>query len=169
MDAGIDVGNELLLEVRFQDGTKHRIDLNDGTYLQAGGSVLPLAGGRLRTRLTVGLKGTSIKATNGAAELVAIPVEVLEVLTLGDHLRVGAGLHAVPFQRLSSSGYLDGLDVDFDPSLGVTVRAEFFFTMGGGHLGGGVRWLQNRVSAGGPTVTANAFGLYLTFDGMTWR
>ena len=75
-----DFGLEKLNEVEFTTGRRVGMRLNEGISGALGVSFLPLAGGRLSTRLTGGYKFQYLRASNGDAWFTGIPLELTEMV-----------------------------------------------------------------------------------------
>jgi hypothetical protein len=165
LGGGYDLGGDTLVRARLSDGSSPTIDANGGLVLAVGADFLPLAGGRLRTRATLGLKYDWIDASNATVTYLAFPLEAVELVALGP-FRVGAGLSLSLRPRLSGSGLASGLDAAFETSLGVVLQAEHewrFRGAGGGALVVGPRfiWQKLRSEDTGKAFGANALGLYV--------
>lgn len=150
-----DFGFSRLLEVRYTDGHTTRLDLNDGLTVAVGGSFLPLLGGRLATRATVGVKLDLLRASNGSARFTAVPVELMEAAYVGP-FRLGAGASVLLWPRLAADGFLQNAAFRFDPAPGAVLEAEWMISAarrtGVGLRAGWYRYAWNGVVRGAPTV-----------------
>lgn len=137
------------------------IQANTGLGLAGGATFLPLADGRLRTRATVGFKFTAQSFANGEVRYYAFPLELIETAELG-RVRLGGGLYALVGATVSGTGVASNMQASFDASPGVTLSGEWMFSR---RFGVGVRWIWNRLTAGGQTWSAPAIGAVLSFNG----
>ncbi|BDG03422.1 hypothetical protein [Anaeromyxobacter oryzae] len=119
-----DFGFERLVEIEYAGGRRNTMHLNDGLVVALGWSFLPLAEGRLGTRAAVGFKVDLLRATNGSATFVAVPVDLMEALYAGP-LRLGAGVSVLLAPRVAGSGFLDQEATTFRPAPGVLLDAEW--------------------------------------------
>ncbi len=161
-EIAVDIGTNELYHIIFQDGSKQSIGANTGAGLSLGVSALPLAGGRLRTRVMLGAKGTFQNATNGSIDYYAFPLEALETLELGP-IRLGAGLFALLDPSLHGSGVASSITAAFDSTAGFEGRVEAVF---GRTMSLGLRFIWNKISLHGVTITnAPAIGFVLSYNG----
>jgi hypothetical protein len=137
------------------------IQANTGLGLAGGFTFLPLADGRLRTRATVGFRFTAQSFSNGEVRYYGFPVEVIETAALG-RLRLGAGLYALLGTTVTGTGSVSSVHESLPASPGVTARGEWMFSDRGGI---GVRWIWNRLSVGGRSISAPALGLVVSYNG----
>lgn len=162
---GYDLGGEKLVQAALSDGTRPSIRAGGGYSLVVGAELLPALEGRLRTRLTAGLRYDAITASNAKVSHLALPLEVAEVYQAGQ-IRLGAGLSLSLAPRLSGSGDASGLGADFDPSLGAVALLEWFWptaTGGGFSLGARVLWQRLRIRETRQVVGASGPGLLLAW------
>lgn len=159
---GYDYAFEDLLLVEYENGSEGRLGANGGYVLAVGAAFLPLAGGRLETRATVGVKYDTVTGKNGSAVFFGFPLEVVEALDVKP-LRLSAGLSLLMFPRVEGSGFLGGADLELRNSLGVVGQAEWVLPFRGGTAGSlsvGLRYLWQRLEAstGGRGSDASALG-----------
>jgi hypothetical protein len=159
---GWDYAFEEFLHVTYDDGSSARLGANGGFALAAGAAFLPLAGGRLETRATAGVKYDVVIGSNGRAFFFGFPLEVLEAWNVRP-LRLSAGLSLLLFPRVRGSGLLAGSDLDLRSSLGVVGQAEWVVPFRGGAPGSisfGLRYLWQRLelATGGDARDASALG-----------
>jgi hypothetical protein len=161
---GFDFGFTELLEVELTDGSSRSITANQGVYVSLGIAV-PHLGGRLETQATIGLKYSGIEASNGSANYLVFPLEVLEAVNVAP-VRLAAGLVYLPRPSTSGDGVLAGFDVQFESSLGVVLQAEWVIPSRRGRVSFGPRfvWQKLQVRGGGPVIDANAFGAVMSFS-----
>lgn len=157
-----DFGFERLVLVEFTNDRRASMNLNDGLGLSVGMSFLPLARGRLVTRVTAGLKAARLRASNGSALFTAFPVELMEAAYLGP-LRVGAGLSVLLQPRVTGEDAFDSSRVSFDPAPGGVVDAEWLLS-DRGRTGVGVRVSWHRFASRGTSRGAPAVGLVVRAD-----
>lgn len=166
MGMGYDIGGPKLIEATLSDGSHPSIRSNGGLFLEAGGDFLPIAGGLLHTRATIGLKFKMINASDGDITYMAFPLDVVEFLNFYP-LRLGAGITLQLGPKISGSGVASAIDVPLENSLGLAIQAEYEF--GGGGRGSGFvigpRYLVQKLrpKAGGDAVSANTLGFYLAY------
>jgi hypothetical protein len=162
---GFDFGFTDLLKVELTDGSSRSITANQGMFL-ALGVVVPYADGLLETQATVGLKYSGIQASNGSADYLVFPIEVLEAVNVAP-FRLAAGLVYVPEPRTSGSGVLSEFDVHFESSVGLVLQGEWVFSASrsGTRFSFGPRFVLQKlqVRGGGPVIDANALGAVLSF------
>lgn len=150
-----DFGFEKLAEIEFTTGRRVSMHLGDGISGALGLSFLPLAGGRLGTRLTGGYKFQYARASNGNARFTGIPVELMESLYLGP-LRIGAGGSVLLEPELTGEGFLEDQSRRYDPSWGAVVDVEWLVSArsrtGIGVRGSWTRFEADGVKRDGPSV-----------------
>ena len=160
--AGFDYGFNELVSVTMEGGGSQSIAANEGLFVSAGLTFLPLLDGRLETQATVGVKGWSIDASNGSLSITMFPIEVLETFRT-EPLRLSAGVVFVPGPKTSADGLLAAYDgIEFDNSLGLVLQGEWIsmFKNGRGQLSLGPRLVLQKfqVAHGGEVLGANAPG-----------
>ncbi len=157
-----DFGLEKLNEVRFTTGRRVSMRLNEGISAAVGVSFLPLAGGRLGTRLTGGYKAQYLRAANGDAWFTGVPLELVEVVYAGP-VRLGLGGSLLLEPRLSGSGFLEDQTRHYDPSLGVVADLEWLVSARS-RTGIGVRGTWTRFEADGAARNGPAIGVVVRTD-----
>ena len=157
-----DFGLERINTIQFTTGRKVGMHLNDGISGALGVSFLPLADGRLGTRLTGGYKAQYLRASNGNALFTAIPVEVVEMIYAGP-VRLGLGGSVLLEPRLEGTGFLDSQSRTYDPAPGAVAEIEWLVSARS-RTGIGVRGTWNRFTAGGVTTNGPAIGLVVRSD-----
>ena len=157
-----DFGFTPLVGVHFLDGRRASLTVNGGTALALGVSFLPLAGGRLGTRVTAGAKGQLLWASNGSAGFTAFPVELLEFAYAGP-LRIGAGGSLLLWPRLRGSGLFEGAGHGFQSAPSAVAEAEWIVSPRT-RTGIGARASWTWLSRGGVTVSGPSVGLVLRAD-----
>lgn len=163
---GYDYGFTKTVEARFADGSTQRLAANGGFALALGAGFFRVLEGRLETRATFGVKYDAIRAKNGSVTFLAFPLEVVELWNLAP-LRLGAGLSLSLAPRLRGEGLAQGLDVDFEHSLGFLFQAEYVWRLGPNRaVLAGPRFLLQRMRAkdSGVVDGTNALGVQI---GMT--
>jgi hypothetical protein len=162
-----DLGGTKLIEVELTDGTKQSIKANAGFTILAGAAFAPLLDGKLETRATLGVKFDTIEASNGSANYLAFPLEVVESVNL-EPLRLSAGVSLAMGPRLRGKGFLDAFDVDLKNSLGLVGEVVWAGRSKGARLGWylGARFLWQKLEpeAVPAPVSANTLGLVAGFD-----
>ncbi len=157
-----DFGVEKLNEVRFITGRRVSMRLNEGVSAALGVSFLPLAGGRLGTRLTGGYKFQYLRADNGDAWFTGIPLELVETIYAGP-VRFGLGGSLLLQPRLRGTGFLEHQTRDYDPSLGVVADLEWLVSARS-RTGIGVRGTWTRFEADGVARDGPAIGVVVRTD-----
>ncbi len=157
-----DFGLERVTEIEFSTGRKVGMHLNDGICGALGLSFLPLADGRLGTRLTAGYKAQYQRAANGTALFTAVPVELVEQLYAG-RFRLGLGGSVLLSPRLTGSGFLENQTRTYDPAPGAVAEAEWLVSARS-RTGIGVRGTWSRFTAAGVTRSGPAVGLVVRSD-----
>jgi hypothetical protein len=157
-----DFGFERLIEVEFTNDRRIRMNMNDGLAIGAGLTFLPLAGGHLATRITLGVKLDRILAANGSALFIAFPVDLMEAAHVG-MFRLGAGVSVLLAPQISGKGMLEGERVAFDPAPGAVLDAEWIVAPRA-RTGVGVRASWHRFIADGVVRGAPSVGLVIRAD-----
>ncbi len=161
---GYDYGLSKLLEVGFADGSTESLRMNGGFVLSIGAAFLPLRGGLLETRATLGVKYDAITATNGSVRFLAFPLEVMEAVNVLP-LRLAAGVSVLLAPTIRGEDFLAGADLDLKSSLGLVGQAEWVFPFRGGRgsISAGVRgtWQKLEPKVGGGAADASAVGAVL--------
>ena len=157
-----DFGLEQINQIQFTTGRKVGMHLNDGISAALGVSFLPLAGGRLGTRLTGGYKVQYLRASNGNALFTAIPVELVEMIYAGP-VRFGLGGSVLLEPRLDGSGFLENQSRTYDPAPGAVAEIEWLVSARS-RTGIGVRGTWSRFTADGVTRDGPAVGLVVRSD-----
>jgi hypothetical protein len=157
-----DFGFERVAHIEFSNDRRASMDLNDGLGLSAGLSFLPLANGRLATRVTAGIKIARLRASNGAALFTAFPLELMEAAYVGP-LRLGAGLSVLFAPRIRADGLFEPLSTTYGPAPGAVADAEWILSPRT-RTGIGIRASWNRFAAGGSASGAPAIGLVVRSD-----
>lgn len=157
-----DFGFERLAQVEFTTGRRVSMNLNDGLSAAMGVSFLPLAGGRLATRVTGGYKAQYLRASNGDAYFTGLPLELMEMAYLGP-LRLGVGGSVMLEPRLSGKGFLEGESRRYDPAPGAVLDLEWIVSARS-RTGIGVRGTWSQFTTGGVTRDGPAIGLIVRTD-----
>lgn len=166
---GIDGGSTKFFEVTYTDGSSESLRANQGLWASAGLAFLPVRAGTVTfdTAATLGVKIWSVGASNGAIKYLAVPLEVVERLWIGQ-FRLGAGASVALAPGISSSGLAAGNDVDFKNSLGLMAQAEWIGARHGGRkgmlVGARLLWQKLAPKDGGQVYGANAYGLYFGIE-----
>ena len=157
-----DFGFERLVNVEYTTARRASLNLNDGLGIGVGASFLPLAQGRLATRLALGVKLDLLRASNGSAFFTAIPVDLMELAYVGP-LRLGAGASVLLRPRVEGSGFLEEAGFRFDAAPGAVLDAEWIVAPRT-RTGIGLRASWYRFSWNGVARGAPAIGLVLRTD-----
>lgn len=157
-----DFGFERINQIQFTTGRRVGMHLNDGISGALGLSFLPLADGRLGTRLTAGYKVQYQRAANGTALFTAIPVELVEQAYAGP-LRLGLGGSVLLQPRLTGTGFLEDQTRTYDPVPGAVAEVEWLVSARS-RTGIGVRGTWSRFTAAGVTRNGPAVGLVVRSD-----
>jgi hypothetical protein len=157
-----DFGFEELVAVEYTTDRQNRLNLNDGLAIELGASFLPLAEGRLATRIAAGFKIDMLRASNGDALFTAVPVDLMEVAYVGP-MRLGAGASVLLAPRIRGDGFLDDAEIRFDTAPGAVLEAEWIVAPRS-RTGIGVRASWYRFSWNGVSRGAPAIGLVMRAD-----
>jgi hypothetical protein len=157
-----DFGVEPLVDVEYANERTVHMNLNDGLSVALGWSFLPAAGGRLTTRLAAGVKLDMVRASNGDALFLAVPVDLMEAAYVGP-LRLGAGASVLLWPRIRGGGFLEDAGFRFDPAPGVVADAEWIVAPRS-RTGVGVRGSWYRYSYDDVTRWAPSVGIVLRTD-----
>jgi len=178
MMLGGDFGSSEVLTLSYSDGSKQRLDANDGGWVSLGAGFLHLP---LRedlavdTLATIGLKYRSIGTDGGGFRYLAFPLEVEERLWVGP-IRFCAGVSLALRPSFKASGDVAELLVQeglaermsLKRSLGLVAGAEWIGMRHGGRAGYvvGIRYLFQKLAAegAGAALDANAFGIVLGLE-----
>jgi hypothetical protein len=157
---GIDFGGDTLVTAVFTGGSSETIKANEGFYI--GGGALILFANEIEAEVSLSYKTASITASNGDIEFTRLPLDALVFYRFPD-FRVGGGLTYHLNPKLSGSGVVGGLNVNFDDALGLVLQGEYLFPSKGPKMtiGGRYTMLDYKASGGG---TAKSNGLGVTFS-----
>ncbi|MBX3623234.1 MAG: outer membrane beta-barrel protein [Rhizobacter sp.] len=161
---GLTFGGDTLVGVTYTNG--------DTAKVHAGGLVALNGGVEVRftdlvsAQALVGYHVDRANASNGDVVFDRVPFELLGHFRLTDWMRVGGGARYTPNAKLRADGYVSGFvsDVDFKPTVGTVVEAEFFPWR---TVGIKARYVSERFKAkdivGAPTVDGSHGGIYINY------
>jgi hypothetical protein len=159
-------GGDNLMSATFTDGSTADLRAGRGAILSIGAMATPLWAGPVGLGLgaDIGIKYTSITASNGTVSLTRFPL-VLSAHALFDvshhwFVLAAGGLHHELGVNLSGDGLASGLSVDFDSSWGGMGEVGAYYARR--HLGGSgtIRYTSVHYSIGGQTFDASNVGIF---------
>jgi hypothetical protein len=121
--AGLTVGGDKLMTVKYENGTDMAI--------RAGGMIALNAGIDYRMtekfsfQATVGYHVDSTSARNADARFERYPIELLAYYQVSPQWRIGGGVRYVSNPKIKTSGVLNIGDVAFDNTVGGVIEAEY--------------------------------------------
>jgi hypothetical protein len=131
LNLDFNAGADTLAVLQFTDNSTQNIRAGNGVTIDAGGGAIFFGPQqhRLETVLTIGLKYSTMQATQNAdLSFVRVPVELLAFYRNDDlHFRVGGGTALYLVNSLSGSGAASNLNATFDPAFAGIVEADFIW------------------------------------------
>lgn len=121
---GYDQGGDRLLRVVFTDGSERTVRANQGVNLRLGAMFYHTEDLTWQTQATVGMQYNQIKATNGAAEWRAYPVEGIFFYN-ANLIRLGLGATYQLNPHLRTTGVVSPYGAELNNALGWIVQAGF--------------------------------------------
>lgn len=161
MGAGLTFGGDTLATVTFSDGRSEDI--------RGGGLVHLYAGGDFRVTDVLSLQATvgyhvddSSAASNGGVRFTRMPVDLLALYHVNDHVRLGAGVQFVNGPTLKGSGVASNVHIEFNNTTGAIVEAEYLFSP---HMGAKLRYVGETFepTRGGPQAKGDHLGLMFSY------
>lgn len=158
---GLTSGGDTLASVAFTDGSTADI--------RAGGLVHFYGGLEVRLAPQVTMQGTfgyqvddTGSNANGALRFSRYPFELLAHLQVNPYVRIGGGARFVNDARVSGSGVLSGVEVDYGSTTGAVIEGEYLVMP---NIGLKLRAVSERYtpSAGGPSADGNHIGFYFNW------
>jgi hypothetical protein len=163
---GLAFGGDNLITATFADGSTRDLPAGRGVILSVGAMATPLWAGPVGLGLGVdiGVKYTSISASNGTASFTRFPL-VLSAHALFDvthhwYILAAGGLHHELGVSLTGDGLFSGLSADFDSNWGGMAELGAFYAKK--HLGasGTIRYTSARYFIAGQTFDASNVGVF---------
>lgn len=158
---GLTSGGDTLASIAFTDGST--VDLRAGGLVHFYGGLEA----RLAPQFTLqGTFGYQVDDTgsnsNGALRFSRYPFELLAHYQIGPQVRIGGGARFVGDAKVTGSGVLSGIEVDYGSTTGAVIEGEVLVTP---NLGLKLRAVSERYtpSAGGPSADGNHVGFYLNW------
>jgi hypothetical protein len=157
---GLTAGGDKLATVTYQ---------NLGEYdIKAGGLVMFTGGVDFRVtpefsiQSTIGYHVDQAPARNGNVKFERYPIELLAYYHPAPKWRVGGGVRYVSSPKLSSSGVVQGLNVEFDNTVSGLVEAEYLISR---HFGIKLRYVNEHYELKGYSgkIDANHAGVFGNF------
>ncbi len=158
--AGLTGGGEKLATVTYTNG--------DTKDIRSGGLVMVYAGLDYRMgtdvsmQINAGYHVDDTSADNGSLKFRRYPVEVLGYYHVNDQFRLGGGVRFVNSPKITSSGVVSGVDVEFDNTTGIVIEGEYFFSPNFAVKVRGVKE-DYTVKGADTSVSGNHFGVAGTF------
>lgn len=158
---GLTSGGDTLASVQFTNG--------DTQDIKAGGLVHLYGGVELRVSPVVTMQATvgyqvddTGSNSNGALRFSRYPLEVLAHYQINNNVRIGGGARFVNNAKLTGSGVLTGINVDFDSTTGAVVEGEYLVTPSIGLKLRAVRETY-KPSGGGPSADGSHVGFFFNW------
>jgi hypothetical protein len=120
VEASLEYGGDQFLTVIFEDGGEQELRAGQGGTIAAGAVVRPSDNTPLSIRGTVGFKYVTTAADNANITFTRVPIEVVAMYGLPNHLWAGAGYVRHTAIRFDGDGFAE--DVDFKDGNGATVE-----------------------------------------------
>jgi len=158
-------GGDTLAVLHFADASTQDITAGQGLILSGGAGAIFFDQNphRLETLLTLGVKYSSMQpASNADLSYVRVPIEALAFYRNDNfHFRLGGGGVWYVVNSLSGSGAASDLNVDFKPSVGGIVEADFIWNA----ISLGLRYtiLTLRPTNVDTRIAANTIGLNFSY------
>lgn len=161
LGVGVTTGGDTLASVVFTNG--------DTQDIQAGGLVHLYGGVELRVAPLLTMQATigyqvddTGSGSNGSLRFARYPLEVLVHYQINNNVRVGGGARFVNNARLTGSGVLSGINVDFESTTGAVVEGEYLVTP---NIGLKLRAVREnyRPSSGGQSVDGSHVGFFVNW------
>jgi hypothetical protein len=158
---GLTTGGDTLASIQYTDGSTDDI--------RAGGLVHVYGGLEVRLTPQVTMQGTfgyqvddTGSNANGALRFSRYPFELLAHFQINPYMRIGGGARFVNDARVSGSGVLSGVEVDYGSTTGAVIEGEVLVMP---NIGLKLRAVSERYtpSAGGPSADGNHVGFYLNW------
>ena len=158
---GLTTGGDTLASIQYTDGSTDDI--------RAGGLVHVYGGLEVRLTPQVTMQGTfgyqvddTGSNANGALRFSRYPFELLAHFQINPYMRIGGGARFVSDARVSGSGVLSGVEVDYGSTTGAVIEGEVLVMP---NIGLKLRAVSERYtpSAGGPSADGNHVGFYLNW------
>lgn len=123
---GFTFGGDTLVGVTYTNGDTAKV--HAGGLIALNGGVDVQFTDLVSAQALVGYHVDRANASNGDVIFDRTPLELLGHFKLTDWMRVGGGARYTPNAKLRADGYAGSLvgDVDFKPTVGTVVEAEFF-------------------------------------------
>lgn len=162
LKVGYDFGGETLATVTFTDGSTQSIKANQGFYLGGGASILLTNPKDIEVEVALSYKEDSITAANGEVKFTRIPLDALVFYRFPEHFRVGGGLTYHLNPKLSTSGVVGNINVNFDDALGWVLQAEYLLPPRSSRtpkMTVGARFTMIDYETNGATAKSNGVGI----------
>ena len=159
---GFDFGGDTLVTVRFTDGTTQSIKANQGIYFGAGASILLTNPKDIEVEVALSYKEDSVTAANGEVVFSRVPLDALVFYRLPEHFRVGGGLTYHLNPKLSTSGVVGNININFDDALGWVLQAEYLLpprSLRTPKMTVGARYTMLDYQTNGATAKSNGVGI----------
>ena len=124
--AGVDVGGDTIVRVRFTNGDTEEIKANEGVYLGGGVAIINDAKD-WEYHVTLAYKLAVINADNGDIDWTRVPLEGLAFYRL-PRVRFGGGLTYHINPKIEGTGVVGGLDIKFKNALGAIAQVDWRIT-----------------------------------------
>jgi len=158
---GLTTGGDTLASIQYTDGSTADIRAGGLVHFYGGLEV------RLAPQLTMqGTVGYQVDDTgsysNGSLRFTRYPFEWLAHVQISPNVRVGGGLRFVTDAKVSGSGVLSGIEIDYGSTTGGVIEGEYLVTP---NIGLKLRFVGEKYtpSAGGPSADGNHVGFYFNW------
>lgn len=158
---GVTTGGDTLASVVFTDGSS--ADIKGGGLVHLYGGVEIPVGPAVSMQATIGYQVDDTGGgSNGSLRFARYPLEVLAHVYINPNVRVGGGARFVNNARLTGSGVLSGINVDFESTTGAVVEGEYLVTPSIGLKLRAVRETY-KPSGGGPSTDGSHVGFFFNW------
>lgn len=123
LDAGVEMGGDDFLEVRFTNGGTQKLRAGQGGTVAVGGILRPAADSPLSLRGTMGIKYVTSAADNANVRFTRIPVELVGSYQHPRGFRGGAGVVYHTGNSFKGDGFF--ADETFAAATGVTAELGY--------------------------------------------
>lgn len=141
---GVSAGGDDLATAKYTNGNSANIKAGSGVYLTAGANYRFAP--QFSLQGTVNFHVDDTNANNGSIKFQRFPVELLAYYHFSEQWRVGAGVRYVSSAKLSSSGVVSGININFDNTTSGVIEGEYFVNP---KMGMKLRYVNEKYNAAG--------------------
>lgn len=152
---GVSAGGDDLATAKYTNGNSVDIKAGNGVYFTAGVNYRFTP--QFSLQGTVNFHVDDTNANNGSIKFQRFPAELLAYYHFSEQWRVGAGVRYVSGAKLSSSGVVSGININFDNTTSGVIEGEYFWNP---KMGMKLRYVNEKYNAAGyREVKANHVGI----------